>query len=372
MGEGKSRLFVRFVAAIIGLLFVLGTAFIFLKQESPQNELKLAREALNSAQKAGAEEYAKPLYKEAKQFYDSAMNSWSAQNERFFLRRDYKLVLSFVNLTIEKAIQAEQNSLQQIKNTNVIAKRGIEDLEEKILLYNRIYKQIPLSKTVSKAHNLGVMKLSEAKIAYDSERYNEAFVSYKEAAGLLNSSNDKAEQILKAWFSHYLHWEKMGDEAIRLSKSGCKTILVDKMAHQLFVYQNGKLLISFKAELGVNWMGDKRHKGDKATPEGIYRLTQKKEGSHTKFYRALLINYPNEEDKQRFDAEKKKGALSFRTHIGNLIEIHGLGGKGIDWTDGCIALHNEDMDVLFRLADTGTSVIIVGSLKPLSEIYEKK
>ncbi|MUP37755.1 L,D-transpeptidase family protein [Labilibaculum euxinus] len=371
MGKGKNKSFIRVVIAVVGLLFVLGIVLIWLKPKSPQSELKLAREALNSAQKAGAEEYAKPLYEEAKQLYDSAMSSWTAQNEQFFPKRDYKAVLSFVNLTIAKAIEAEQNSLQQIKNTNVIAKRGIEDLEGKILLYNHIYKQIPLSNTVSKVHNLGVMKLSEAKIAYDSERYNEAFVSYKEAAVLLNSSNDKAEQILKEWFSDYPHWEKMGADAIRLSKSGHKIILVDKMAHQLFVYQNGKILRSFKAELGVNWMGDKRQKGDKATPEGMYRVIQKKEGSRTKFYRALLINYPNEEDKQRFNSEKKKGALPFRTHIGNLIEIHGLGGKGIDWTDGCIALKNKDMDVLFCLIDTGISVIIVGSLEPLNEICEK-
>ncbi|WP_321319269.1 L,D-transpeptidase family protein [Labilibaculum sp.] len=370
MGKRKNKPFVRFVIAMAGLLFVLGTALIWLKPESPQNELKLAREALYSAQKAGAEEYAKPFYKEAKQFYDSAMNSWSAQNERLFLRRDYEQVLSFINLTIEKATKAEQNSLQRIKNTNVIVRCGIDDLEKKVKLYNRIYKKMPLSMGIRKSHNLGVMKLSEAKIANDSGRYNEAFVSYKEAADLLNSSNNKAEQILKAWFSYYPNWEKMGADAIRLSRGGHKIIVVDKIAHQCFVYQNGKSIKAFNADLGVNWMGDKRHKGDKATPEGIYRVMQKKEGSCTKFHRALLINYPNDEDKQRFDSEKKKGTLSFRIHIGNLIEIHGLGGKGIDWTDGCIALNNEDMDVLFRLIDNGISVIIVGSLKPLNEIYE--
>ncbi|PKQ62510.1 hypothetical protein BZG02_12355 [Labilibaculum filiforme] len=371
MGKGKSRLLVRGVIAVVGLLLVAGVVLIWLKPKPPQNELKLAREALNSAQKAGAEEYAKPLYKEAKQLYDSAMNSWSVENERFFLRRDYKPVLSFVNLTIAKASEAEKKSLQQIKNTNVIAKRGIDELEIKVQLYNRIYKQMPLCESISKSHNLGVMKLSEAKTAYTSDRFIEALASYKEAAKYLTVANEKADEVLKTWFSHYAKWEKMGADAIRLSKGGNKTILVDKMDHQLFVYQNGKLLRSFNAELGMNWMGDKRHKGDKATPEGVYRITQKKEGSRTKFYKALLINYPNEEDKQRFASEKKKGALSFRTHIGNLIEIHGFGGKGIDWTDGCVALHNEDMDVLYRLVDNGTSVVIVGSLKPLSEIYEK-
>lgn len=371
MRKKKLKLFVWIVSVVIGLLLISGIGIVWLMPKSPQIELKLAREALNSAQRSGAEEYAKSLYMDAKQMYDSAMNSWAAQNKRFFLKRDYKPVLSFANLTIAKAAEAEKKSLQQIKNTNVVAKRGIEELEKKVKLYDRVYKQMPLPASVSGAHNKGVMKLAEAKIAYDNERYNEALKSYKNAADLVNDSNDKAEHILKMWFSNFPKWKKMGAEAIKLSKGGHKIILVDKMAHQCIVYQNGKPIRDFDAELGVNWMGDKRHKGDKATPEGIYRVTQKKEGARTKFYRALLINYPNDEDKERFAAEKKKGILSFRTHIGNLIEIHGFGGKGIDWTDGCVALTNDDMDSLYRLIDIGTPVFIVGSLKPLDEIYEK-
>lgn len=372
MGKKKFKLFVWIVSVAIGLLLISGIGLVWMMPKPPQIELKLAREALNSAQKSGAEEYAKSLYMEAKQMYDSAMNSWAIQNERFFLKRNYKSVLRFVNLTIEKAAEAEKKSLQQIKNTNVVAKRGIEELERKIKLYDRVYKQMPLPASVSGAHNKGVMKLAEAKIAYDNERYNEALKSYRDAADLVNSSNDKGKHILETWFSDFPKWRELGGDAIRLSKSGHKIILVDKMAHQCIVYQNGKSIRNFDAELGMNWMGDKRHKGDKATPEGIYRVTQKKEGSRTKFYRALLINYPNDEDKERFAAEKKKGFLSFRTHIGNLIEIHGLGGKGIDWTDGCVALTNDDMDSLYRLIDIGTPVFIVGSLKPLNEIYEKK
>jgi lipoprotein-anchoring transpeptidase ErfK/SrfK len=52
--------------------------------------------------------------------------------------------------------------------------------------------------------------------------------------------------------------------------------------------------------------------------------------------------------------------------IGNLIEIHGDGGKGIDWTDGCIALKNTDMDILYKLVPNGTTVTIVGTAQPLN------
>jgi murein L,D-transpeptidase YafK len=117
-------------------------------------------------------------------------------------------------------------------------------------------------------------------------------------------------------------------------------------------------------------MGDKRHQGDQATPEGYYKITEKKDGTGTKYYKALLLNYPNEDDLKRFNLEKKKGTLRKSTDIGGSIEIHGNGGKGIDWTNGCIALKDSDMDVVYRISQAGTIVTIVGSLKPLEEIIK--
>ena len=53
---------------------------------------------------------------------------------------------------------------------------------------------------------------------------------------------------------------------------------------------------------------------------------------------------------------------------GAMIEIHGHGGKGIDWTEGCIALTNNDMDNLFNIVKVGTPVTIVGSMQSLRQI----
>jgi hypothetical protein len=55
-----------------------------------------------------------------------------------------------------------------------------------------------------------------------------------------------------------------------------------------------------------------------------------------------------------------------------LIEIHGGGGKGIHWTDGCVALENRDMDMLYRLVPVGCPVLIVGSLHSLDEVQKSK
>jgi len=86
---------------------------------------------------------------------------------------------------------------------------------------------------------------------------------------------------------------------------------------------------------------------------------------------ALLIDYPNDEDKVRFNHEKSKGIISQNAKIGYGIEIHGSGGKGVDWTEGCIALEDYEMELIFRIATVGTPVTIVGSMKNLQQILTR-
>lgn len=346
--------------------------FVIIKTpEPPVDALKTAREALHSAQKTEAEVYAHAEYEKARQAYDSAMVCWSAENERFFLVRNYSELEAWIAQVIESAIEAETLSGKRVQSANTRVKSGLTSLEKKIAVYEKYYKRMPLPASVSKAHNRGVLKYSEAKFAWQNKRFGEADKNFGQAKELIESSNEKAEKIVRNWFGAHGEWHQDASQAIRMSRNGQKVILVDKLAHSCVVYQSGKVIRSFEAELGMNWMGDKQRRGDKATPEGIYRVTQKKEGSRTSFYKALLINFPNQEDLSRVAKAKKQGLIPKRTDIGGLIEIHGLGGKGVDWTDGCVALRNSDMDALYRLVSVGTPVVIVGSLKPLNEVVGK-
>lgn len=356
------------LALLTGVVVLLtaGGLLIWLAPEPPENELRIAREALAAAKKSGADIYATPLYQEAQQLYDSAMVSWSVQNSRFFPLRDFTGMTGFIQQVTTKANEAEQQAVQQSSNTNKLVSRGVAELKASVGLYERRYKHMPLPSGVISDHNLGKMKLSEARIALENKSFKDAYQHYLKAGELINRSNEKAEKMLNTWFSQYPLWKKHASQAISMSKGGRKVILVDKYGHRCLVYQSGRIIKQFNAEFGINWMGHKRRSGDKATPEGIYRITKKKAGGSTKFHRALLLNYPNDEDRKRFALDKKKGLIASGAGIGGLIEIHGMGGKGIDWTDGCVALRNSDMDALYRLVGTGTPVVIVGSLKPLN------
>jgi hypothetical protein len=139
-------------------------------------------------------------------------------------------------------------------------------------------------------------------------------------------------------------------------------LVVDKAGHRLLIYDAGRLLTTFPVDLGLNPIPDKLHEGDNATPEGRYRVAEVRTGNATRYYQAFLLDYPNEDDWIRFREARSDGRVAEDVPIGGLIEIHGYGGRGEDWTNGCIALTNREMDFLDGWVTQGTPVTIVGNL----------
>jgi murein L,D-transpeptidase YafK len=157
-------------------------------------------------------------------------------------------------------------------------------------------------------------------------------------------------------------WRTLVAETVARSRREHSTaFVIDKLKRRLHVYSNGERVASFDAEIGAKGLKQKMHSGDQATPEGRYRVVDVRGNGRTKFYKALLIDYPNPEDRARYALGKRTGQVPQRAGIGNLIEIHGDGGQGRDWTDGCVALANGDMDRVFARARVGTPVTIVGT-----------
>lgn len=157
-------------------------------------------------------------------------------------------------------------------------------------------------------------------------------------------------------------WRSLANETIAFSRESGETVfLIDKLKRKLHVYTAGKRVATYNAELGVKGLRQKLHSGDQATPEGRYRVTQVRGPGRTQYYKALMLDYPNNEDRARYAYGKRTGAVPVRAGIGSLIEIHGDGGQGRDWTDGCVALRNDDMDRVFDRARHGMTVTIVGT-----------
>ncbi len=193
----------------------------------------------------------------------------------------------------------------------------------------------------------------------------------QEAADELAKAHGSAAIVHRKWIALHARfsdpanlrlWRAWAEQTIGESRrTGETVILIDKLRRRVFLYRGGRVIASYPAELGANGLVRKEHSGDRATPEGRYHVVLAKRAPQTKFNKALLINYPNDEDRMRFALGRKRGTISRGAGIGNLIEIHGDGGEGRDWTDGCVALTNEDMDRLFAHVRVGTPVTIVGS-----------
>ena len=134
-------------------------------------------------------------------------------------------------------------------------------------------------------------------------------------------------------------------------------IVIEKKKRTLTLMDGAKILKTYKVALGGQPIGAKDRLGDHKTPEGIYSVDAKNPNSQ--FYKALHISYPNQAD--RVNARK------LGVNPGGDVEIHGLGAKWgwigakhrlTDWTDGCIALTNEEIDEIYPLVKVGTLVEI--------------
>jgi len=134
-------------------------------------------------------------------------------------------------------------------------------------------------------------------------------------------------------------------------------IAIEKAARTLSLYRGDRLVKVYKIALGPNAIGPKERQGDGRTPEGRYFIDSRKRDSA--FHRALHVSYPNEEDRRR--------ARRLGVPPGGDIMIHGLpNGMGAigkahllrDWTQGCIAVTDEEIEEIWRVVANGTRVDI--------------
>jgi hypothetical protein len=192
---------------------------------------------------------------------------------------------------------------------------------------------------------------------------------FAEAAGRLQAASDQAGEAERAVISHisrYLEpaqvkaWKQAADETIADSKRrGTTAVIVSKLERRLAVYRNGNLYKTYDVGLGFNGLADKRVAGDNATPEGRYSIVRKIPSSL--YHKALLISYPNDEDRRWFAREQARGSIPRSASIGGNVEIHGGGQDSL--TRGCVSLDNAVMDELYALVQVGTPVTIIGTME---------
>ncbi|MBX3486969.1 MAG: L,D-transpeptidase family protein [Candidatus Paracaedibacteraceae bacterium] len=134
-------------------------------------------------------------------------------------------------------------------------------------------------------------------------------------------------------------------------------IVVYKTKRQLELRCNDRIIKTYRIALGKNPIGHKQRQGDYKTPEGIYKISGKNPNS--KFHKSLRISYPNEQD--------LLCAQENCVHPGGDVMIHGLDKKSSwigkahanrDWTQGCIAVSNDEIEEIYSATKTGAVIQI--------------
>lgn len=135
-------------------------------------------------------------------------------------------------------------------------------------------------------------------------------------------------------------------------------VLVKKQDRRLYLMAGDEVVRSYRIGLGDNPTGHKLYEGDERTPEGSYTLDWR--NANSDFYKSIHISYPNDNDREL--------ASAWGLNPGGSIMIHGLPNDseglefaylGLDWTDGCIAVSNEEMDEIWHLVADGTPIRIL-------------
>ncbi len=129
-------------------------------------------------------------------------------------------------------------------------------------------------------------------------------------------------------------------------------VVVHKAERRMFLLHGNQVLEEYDIALGGNPVGDKQFEGDMKTPEGQYFISRRNPNS--RYYLSLGISYPNDQDRAEAAALGKKP--------GGDIFIHGQGdaghGKRTDWTAGCIAVKDRQMEDIYAMVRVGTPIFI--------------
>ncbi|MDH4155063.1 MAG: L,D-transpeptidase [Nitrospira sp.] len=207
--------------------------------------------------------------------------------------------------------------------------------------------------------------VKQARSFLDQKDYTRAMQIAEKADHALKAQASLLNQELGRYAddSRITYWQTLAKQTIDWSRLHQATaIVVSKAERELSLYQSGRKVVSYSVRLGFNGMLEKQFQGDGATPEGRYHVTDRRGRGQTQFYRALALDYPNGEDRRRFQHAKRSGKIAQSKAIGGQIEIHGADNERLAQTLGCIMLDNPNMAALYERVPVGTPVTIVGAL----------
>ncbi len=346
----------RGLSYLAGVVALFGLAHLSGGCSAPPDQSRLeAERALEQARQRGAKAAAPEVFAAAEEAFAQGLSSWKSES---WERADAAFETSARRASLAERILARERRETAERALRLLtrARSGVQELE---WLSTYLPTRSPVRASIMKA----AVGVKEAGTLFDQGDAPRSLSAARQASQEIASAYERFGRFLLGStdpdrIARYRNWV---DDTVSWSrKHRAEAIIVDKMRRTLTLVSGGRRIHTYRAELGINGTLVKVVSGDRATPEGRYKVIEKRGPQQTRWYKALLLNYPNEDDLKRFRRARKQGRVPRNAGPGSLIEIHGKGGRGGDWTDGCVALSNGDMDHLFGKVAVGTPVTIVG------------
>ena len=282
-------------------------------------------------------------------FFDGGLQARSISREAndFFNQGNYEASLSRYRQIIEKHPEAADRVLFEMGVIYAYPRNEQKDYQKALECFQKLVQEYPGSgyrqdsqMMMLQIHNVIIKDKSIAALQTQVEA-SRLEVKGKESE--IIALNEKIETLEK--------------KILALRTEPADKVLIEKKERKLRLLSKGEVIKTYKIALGGNPVGPKEKQGDNKTPEGTYVIDSRNGGSG--YHLSLHISYPSEKDKKR--------ARELGVNPGGDVMIHGIKNgfawigashAEVDWTQGCIAVTDEEMEEIYRLVPNGTVVEI--------------
>lgn len=275
-----------------------------------------------------------------------------------------------------EALQVEGTQLVSDVNSRIQAQRTTAEtklakIEQRLRLMNTRVGDIG-SRVVLGEHPLETeVNVKQARLFLEQGQFEHSIQASERAGKILLTQTALLTNELGRYADDDLiaAWRESAQRTIDWSRTHrAQAIVVSKADRVLTLYKNGRKVLTYPIRLGSRGIRAKQHYGDGATPEGEYRIQRKRGPGQTPYFRALILDYPNFDDRRRFEEAQKAGLIPKSQHMPGLIQLHGIAQGISDQPYGSIVLDNPQIARLFDQVAVGTPVNIVGALESQNSI----
>ncbi|NWF75382.1 MAG: L,D-transpeptidase family protein [Nitrospirae bacterium] len=279
----------------------------------------------------------------------------------FFNQGNYKAALSKYEQIIEKYPSVEDRVLFEMGIIYAYPRNEQKDYQKSLECFQKIIKDYPTSEykrdsemMIFQIHNVTIKDKTIVTLKKQIETFQQEVKNKENEITILQDKIRALEQEVKSKEDEITKLQK---EVFILKKGQADKVLIEKKERRLTLLSKGKVIKTYRISIGGNPVGPKERQGDNKTPEGTYIIDSRNRDSH--YHLSLHISYPNEKDKKR--------AKELGVSPGGDIMIHGIKNgfswvgdfhTRIDWTNGCIAVTDEEIEEIDKLVPNGTIVEI--------------